>query len=289
MNKRSLFHQVKNICMIVLGCASFGLGFDLFLQPNHINVGGVSGLSQLIAHITKSGSVALWSVLINIPLFLISIKGVGKKFFVGSLAGMLLTNGFIAFFSRLPAPETDPLLACLYGGLLTGFGVGLVFVSGASTGGVDIVARLVRPLIPNLPIGRIMLCIDVLIVALTGLVFGDINKALYSAVTLYICDKVLDGVVYGLDYSTVALIVSDQYKTIGMKISEKLDRGVTILKGRGYYSGSEKNVLLTALKKRQAAELKNLVTEVDPDAFVILQEAHLVLGEGFKRYNKHDL
>lgn len=289
MLKKSPLRQVKSLLFIVAGCASFALGFDLFLQPNHINVGGVSGLSQLITHLTGFGSVALWSLLINVPLFLISIKGVGRNFFLGSLLGMLLTNGFIQGFSHLPVPVTDPLLACLYGGLLTGFGVGLVFVSGASTGGVDIVARLVRPVVPHFPIGRIMLCIDVVIVALTGVVFGDINKALYSALTLYLCDKVLDSVVYGLDYSTVALIVSDQYEIIGRKIGEKLGRGVTILDGRGYYTGQNKQVLLTALKKRQAAELKNLVTDVDPDAFVILQEAHLVLGEGFKRYNKNDL
>lgn len=287
--KQMSLRQIKNLLLVLMGCGSFALGFDLFLQPNHINVGGVSGLSQLITHLTGFGSVALWSLLINIPLFLISIKGVGRNFFLGSLLGMLLTNGFIQVFSHLPVPETDPLLACLYGGLLTGFGVGLVFVSGASTGGVDIVARLVRPIVPHFPIGRIMLCIDVVIVALTGVVFGDINKALYSALTLYLCDKVLDSVVYGLDYSTVALIVSDQYEIIGQKIGEKLGRGVTILDGRGYYTGQNKQVLLTALKKRQAAELKNLVTEVDPDAFVILQEAHLVLGEGFKRYNKNDL
>lgn len=289
MLKKSPLRQIKSLLFIVVGCGSFALGFDLFLQPNHINVGGVSGLSQLITHLTGFGSVALWSLLINIPLFLISIKGVGRNFFLGSLLGMLLTNGLIQGFSHLPVPETDPLLACLYGGLLTGFGVGLVFVSGASTGGVDIVARLIRPVVPHFPIGRIMLCIDVVIVALTGVVFGDINKALYSALTLYLCDKVLDSVVYGLDYSTVALIVSDRYETIGRKIGEKLGRGVTILDGRGYYTGQDKQVLLTALKKRQAAELKNLVTDVDPDAFVILQEAHLVLGEGFKRYNKNDL
>ena len=121
------------------------------------------------------------------------------------------------------------------------------------------------------------------------MVFGDINKALYSAVTLYVCDMVLDGVVYGLDYSTVALIISDYHDAIGRAICEKLDRGVTILNGQGYYSGQDKKVLLSAIKKRQAAELKQLVMDVDPNAFIILQEAHQVLGDGFKRYSKHDL
>lgn len=289
MAKHTLFRQGKQLFFVAFGCAVFALGFDLFLAPNHINVGGVSGIGQLLEEVTGFGSVALWSVLINIPLFLISIRGVGKKFFLGSLLGMALSSAFLEWFTVLPVPVTDPLLACLYGGLLTGFGLGLVFVSGASTGGVDILARLLRPTFPNLPIGRIMLFVDVFTVALTGVVFGDINKALYSAVTLYVCDMVLDSVVYGLDYSTVALIISDHHDAIGKAICSRLDRGVTILKGRGYYSGQDKNVLLSAIKKRQAAELKELVMEVDPNAFIILQEAHQVLGDGFKRYSKHDL
>ncbi len=289
MNRKELLRQLKNALLIALGCALFSLGFDLFLQPNQINVGGVSGIGQLLTHLTGFGSVALWSVLINVPLFLVSIRGVGKKFFVGSLCGMLLSNLFLSLFERIPAPVTEPLLATLYGGLLTGLGLGLVFVAGASTGGVDIVARLLRPSFPNFPIGRIMLAIDIVTVTLTGVVFGDINKALYSAVTLYVCSMVLDGVVYGLDYSVVALVISDQHQTICQEITSKLDRGITILRGQGYYSGQDKRVILCAIKKRQAAELKELVMGIDPAAFVILQEAHQVVGEGFKRYSKNDL
>lgn len=289
MNRKELLRQLKNALLIALGCALFSLGFDLFLQPNQINVGGVSGIGQLLTHLTGFGSVALWSVLINVPLFLVSIRGVGKKFFVGSLCGMLLSNLFLSLFERIPAPVTEPLLATLYGGLLTGLGLGLVFVAGASTGGVDIVARLLRPSFPNFPIGRIMLAIDIVTVTLTGVVFGDVNKALYSAVTLYVCSVVLDGVVYGLDYSVVALVISDQHQTICQEITSKLDRGVTILRGQGYYSGQDKRVILCAIKKRQVAELKELVMGIDPTAFVILQEAHQVVGEGFKRYSKNDL
>lgn len=289
MNHKALLRQLKNALLIALGCALFSLGFDLFLQPNQINVGGVSGIGQLLTHLTSFGSVALWSVLINVPLFLVSIRGVGKKFFVGSLCGMLLSNLFLSLFERIPAPVTEPLLATLYGGLLTGLGLGLVFVAGASTGGVDIVARLLRPTFPNFPIGRIMLAIDIVTVSLTGVVFGDVNKALYSAVTLYVCSVVLDGVVYGLDYSVVALVISDRHQTICQEITGKLDRGVTILRGQGYYSGQDKRVILCAIKKRQVAELKELVMGIDPTAFVILQEAHQVVGEGFKRYSKNDL
>jgi len=289
MPKYPLYRHVRNLILIAAGCALFGLGFDLFLETNHMNAGGVSGIGQLLEHIIGIGSVAFWSVAINVPLFLISIKGVGKNFFFGSLVGMLLMNGFIELFTVLPVPETEPLLAALYGGLLCGAGCGLIFLSGASSGGVDILARLLRPKFPGMPIGKLILAMDIITVSLTGLVFGDINKALYSAVTLYVCSIALDGVVYGLDYSTVALIISDYHDDIARTISERLDRGVTVLDGRGFYSGQEKQVLLSAIKKRQAAELKNLVMEIDPTAFIILQESHQVLGEGFKRYNKNDL
>ena len=289
MNNKPLFHSIRSLLQVFLGCAVFALGFDLFLQPNHMNVGGVSGIGQLLEHLVGFGSVAFWSVAINVPLFLISIKGVGRQFFLGSLIGMVLLNLFIELFTHLPVPETEPLLAVLYGGLLCGTGSGLVFTAGASTGGVDILARLLRPRFPGMPIGKLILVLDIITVSLTGLVFGDINKALYSAVTLYVCSLALDGVVYGLDYSTVALIVSDKYREIGDAISVRLDRGITILDGWGYYSGQPKQVILSAIKKRQAAELKNLVTEIDPTAFIILQESHQVLGEGFKRYNKNDL
>lgn len=287
--KTTLSRSVKNLVLIVIGTVLFALGFDLFLDPNSINVGGVSGIGMILEHVTGLGSVALWSLLINVPLFLISIRGVSRNFFLGSLLGMLLSNLFLELLLAVEPPVTEPLLAALYGGLLTGLGLGLVFIAGASTGGVDIVARLLRPRFPNLPIGRIILCIDIVTVTLTGIVFRDINKALYSAVTLYVSSLALDGVVYGLDYSTVALVISDHHDPIAKAITDKLERGVTVLDGRGYYSGQEKQVLLSAIKKRQAAELKQLVMDIDPDAFIILQEAHQVLGDGFKRYSKNDL
>ncbi len=289
MKKKLILRSVKNLMLMVVGCGMFGLAFNLFLQPHNINVGGVSGIGQLLLHLTGFGSVAMWAVLINVPLFLISIKGVGREFFAGSLLGMALSNLAVQGFSGVAAPQIDPLLASLYGGLLCGAGLGLVFVTGASTGGMDIVGRLLRPTFPNFPIGRILMCIDIITVALAGLVFRDLNTTLYSAVTLYVVGIAIDGVVYGLDYSTVALIISDAYEAISRAISEQLDRGVTILDGHGYYSGQEKKVILSAIKKRQAAELKQLVMDIDPHAFIILQESHQVLGEGFKRYSKNDL
>lgn len=289
MERKTLLKSMRNVLLIILGSLLFAVGFDMFLQPNQINVGGASGIGQILGHVTGFGTVALWSLLINVPLFLLSIRNVGHEFFVGSLLGMLLSNLFLEVFNRVPPPVTEPLLGALYGGLLTGIGLGFVFAVGASTGGSDILARLLRPKFPGLPIGQIMLSLDIITITLTGLVFGDVNKTLYSAVTLYVSSVALDAVVYGLDYSTVALIISDHQERISRGICDRLERGVTLLNGEGYYSGQPKKVMLTAIKKRQAAELKQLVASIDPDAFIILQEAHQVLGDGFKRYNKNEL
>ncbi len=280
---------IRSALLIVAGSALFSLSFNIFLQSAHINAGGVSGIGQLLSHLTGFGSVALWSFILNIPLFVLGLRSIGRSFFVGSLAGMLLSSLFLSLSEAIPSPELEPLMRAVFGGAGTGAGLGLVFLAGASTGGSDIAARLLRPVLPELPIGRLMLLIDIVVVALTGLVFGDISRALYSAVCLYVCSIVIDSIIYGLDYSSMAIIVSERYEEIGRAINSRLDRGVTVLEGRGFYTGQEKNVLLSAMKKRQAAELKALVSEIDPEAFIILSDAHQVLGDGFKRYNKMEL
>ncbi len=289
MDRKHVFRWLRSAAVILVGSVLFSLGFDLFLQPNQINVGGVSGAGQLIAEVTGFGSVALWAFLINVPIFVVGLRSIGREFFFGSLLGMGVSSLLLEVFSGLPAPETEPLLATIYGGVTTGAGLGMVFAAGASTGGTDMLARILRPKFPAFPIGKVMMSIDLIIVLLTGVVFRDINKTLYSFVTLYVSSVVLDGVVYGLDYSTVALIISDKYKEIGEDICNHLERGVTLLTGEGYYSGQDKHVILSAIKKNQVSELKNLVIEQDPNAFIILQEAHQVLGDGFKRYDKNEL
>lgn len=280
---------IKNILLIIFGSAIFALGFNMFLQPNNINAGGVSGLGQLLSHITGFGSVAIWSVILNVPLFLLGLRRIGRNFFVGSLAGLALSSLFLELSTTLPTPEVEALLGAIFGGVFTGVGLGMVFLAGASTGGSDIAARLLRPVLPDLPIGRIMMLIDIVIITLTGIVFVDISKTLYSAISLYVCSMVMDGLIYGLDYSGMAIIISDQHEAIGKAINSRLDRGVTVLDGSGFYSGEKKKVLLSAMKKRQTAELKAFVSEIDPDAFIILADAHQVLGDGFKRYNKMEL
>ena len=290
--KHSKSLLVRNFLMIALGSAIFSLGFDLFLEPAGISCGGVSGIAMLIVYATRSKflTVGILSALINLPLFFFGYRKIGKLFFVGSLVGMVVTSvGFDLFARILPIPQTEPLVAAIFGGVIIGGGLGIVFIAGASTGGVDIVARLLKLKFRNFPIGKILLCMDLCTAVATGIVYGEFNNTLYSVITLVISSVVLDKVVYGMDYSKVALIISDRYEEIAQAIDSQLDRGVTLLRGQGFYRRCDKYVLLSAVKRKQLAQLKDLVMSIDPDAFLILQDAHQVLGDGFKRYDRNEL
>ena len=283
------FHRVLWAAKIILGCVVFALGFDLFLVPNGLNAGGLSGLAMIVVHVTGFGSVGLFTAIANLPLFALGGMKIGKEFFWGSLLGMIALTVLIDLFALLPAPQTEPLIGALYGGLLCGGGLGVVFAASASTGGSDILVRLLKRKYQNVPIGIIGICFDGAVAVLTGLAFWDMTLALYSGVTIFVTGKVVDAVVYRFDYSKVALIITKSYDAVAREIGEKLDRGATFLHGQGSYSGEDTKVVLTAVKKQQLAELKRLVVEIDPNAFIIVQEAHQVLGDGFARYSRDAL
>ena len=286
---RSFYKRFGWILTTVLGSLLFSLGFDLFLLPHELNAGGVSGLSMVIHRLIPFVSVGVIQIIINLPLFLFGGLKIGKKFFVGSLLGMASSSLFIDLFAALPVPQTEPLLGLIYGSLLCGAGIGVVFAGGTSTGGSDILVRLLKLRLRNVPVGQICLGIDLVVAVLTGLVFGDVTKTLYTGVTVFLTSKIMDAVIYRFDYSKVALIVTAKYEAVARAVGEKLSRGTTYLYGEGAYTGKQTKVVLTAIKRQQLAELKELVTDIDPDAFIILQEAHQVLGDGFTRYSKNSL
>jgi len=287
MNKAS--KTVFWFIQVFFGTGLFSVGFNLFLGPNDLNAGGLSGLAQLIVEFLGFGSVGLVVALLNLPLFALAGIKIGKRFFWGSLTGMLSLTVTLELFAFLPAPAIDPLLASLYGGVMAGIGVGIVFMAGASTGGSDIIVRLLKMKMQHLNIGTINICFDFVVAVLTGLVFRDMSRALYSGVTIFVTGQVVDAVVYRFDYSKAVMIISKEYEAVARSITRDLDRGATYLNGEGTYSGKELKVVFTVVKKQQLAELKRLVNEVDPNAFVVVQEAHQVLGEGFARYSKDAL
>ena len=288
MKKTELF---RNLAMIVFGCAVFALGFDLFLEPAGFNCGGVSGVAMLINYAVDIPwlTIGVLSAAINLPLFFCGYKKIGKYFFFTSLFGMLCNSVFFDLFAQIPIPKVEPMLAVLFGGVMIGAGLGVVFLAAASTGGIDIVARLLKLKFRNFPIGKIILIFDLCTAVATGIVYRQVSNTLYSAVTLYLSSVVLDKVVYGMDYAKVALIITEKYEEISYAIDTQLDRGITMLRGQGFYKRQDKYILLSAVKRKQLAQLKELVNGIDPEAFVILQDAHQVLGDGFKRYDRNEL
>lgn len=289
MRRQSIWTKLG---LIALGSVLFALGFDVFLQPNGINCGGMSGIAMLIVYVVKIPwlTVGMVNIAINVPLFFFGFRSIGKGFFFGSLLGMFSSSVAVDLLAKiLPPLQTEPIVAMLFGGGLVGAGVGVVFLADASTGGVDIMARLAKLKLRNFPIGKLILAVDLFTALLTGIVYKQINNALFSVISLIFSSIILDRVVYGMDYSQVALIVSDRPNEIARQIALQLERGVTFLRGQGYYSGNEKTVLLSAVKRKQLAQLKELVMTEDPNAFLILQDAKQVLGDGFKRYDRLEL
>ena len=290
MKMKTIKDNVLWVLKILLGCALFSAGFSLFLEPRGMNAGGISGLAMLITQIIGFGSVGMIQILLNLPLFLMGGKRIGIRFFVGSLIGMLASSVMIDVIA-LYAPKitAEPLIAAIYGGILSGAGIGLVFVEGASTGGSDILIRLVQQKNRNFKLGTISFGFDFLVSVLTGIVFRDMTKTLYTLIAIFLTSRVMDMVVYSFDNSKVALIISPEYEKIAEMVCDKLGRGVTYLYGQGYYSRKDTKVLLVAVKRYQLAQLKEYVVQIDPDAFIILQDAHQVLGDGFIRYSEHSL
>lgn len=287
--KKRIWKEILWAGTTAIGSALFALGFAMFLIPNDINTGGISGLAMILRELLGFGSIGTLTLVMNIPLFLIGGLKIGKRFFAGSLIGMVVSSVLMDLFALIPFATPEPLIGGLYGGVLCGAGLGMVFMAGASTGGSDILVRLLKKKYRNLPIGSISIMFDAMVVLLTGLVFRDISKALYSGVVVFVCGQVIDAVVYRFDYSRVALIISKEHEKIAKAISDQLDRGATYLHGSGSYTHQNIEVVLAVVRKGQLAELKELVMNIDENAFVIVQEAHQVLGDGFAHYSPDSL
>ena len=284
--------RIRSLFMVLLGCAISATGFVLFLQPGGINAGGLTGISMLVAYATDIPwlTVGTLNLLFNVPLFLISYRAIGKEFFFGSLLGMGLSSVLLDVLgSILPTPTVEPLVALIFGSVLLGVGVGLVFLAGASTGGVDILARMLKLKMRNFPLGKIILMFDMGTAVATGIVYKDFNNTLYSMLALFVVSTVLDKVLYSGDYAQLALIATDKSEEVADAISKKLNRGVTFLMSQGYFLRKNKYTVLSVVKRQQVAQLKELVYDVDPEAFLILQDAKQVLGDGFKRYDRLEL
>lgn len=266
------------------------IGFNWCYVPNQIGFGGITGVGQILNVFIPVLPVGMAILLLNLPLFLLGWRLLGGQMLVSSLFATVLTSVTIDMLSAVYTFQPmDPLLGCIFGGMLVGASLGMILLQGATTGGTDLIARLLKLKFAWLPMGKLLMAVDLAVIVATAIVFRRFESALYGLVALYISSIVMDMVLYGMDHAKVAYIISDHHEAITQAIVHDMDRGVTILHGEGAYTGTEKQVLLVAFKQRQIVSLKRMVQALDPNAFLIVCEAHEVLGEGFGEYSPDSL
>ena len=284
------FRGVLRIFVVVtLASAVYAVAFNWFFQSNDLTMGGFTGVAQIIHYLLPVLPIGVLTIVMNIPLFIIGVRCMGIKLLLSSLSAMaassLLLDLVASLFTFQPM---EPLLACIYGGALLGISIGLMLLVNATTGGTELLARLLKLRFHHLSIGRLCLICDVIVVLLYAAVFRNIHNALYSIIALYISSLAIDMVIYGSRTAELAYIISGRSAQIGQALLE-LDMGITLLPATGGFSGDPKQVILCAFKRRQIAVIKAQVHSIDPNAFLIVCQAHEVLGEGFGSYSQESL
>lgn len=285
--KNAWKRAVLRLLMVLAGALIYAVGLGFFLEPNRLSAGGVAGIALLISQVLPIGTGILILIL-NIPILLLGMWKFGVRFMGMTVGVLVLSSPLIDLFASWGALTEQPLLAALAGGALMGAGMGLLYRGGASSGGMDVIAKLVHLRFPHVKTGGVYLALDAMVVTVTGIVFWDIDLALYAAVGILVSTYLLNIVLYGSDEARMVYIISDKPEEIADKIL-KADRGVTYLRGFGAYSGNEKKVLLCVLRPKELPFARELVASCDPNAFMIVAGASAVFGEGFKPHGAEDL
>ncbi len=267
--------------LIIIGSALFAAGFQFFLYPNSIIVGGVSGIAMIINYLTDL-PVGVMNIVLNIPLFIIAWRQFGTKFVIGSFVGMMLSSVFVDLMALVSySPTNDMLLACIIGGAIKGLGMGIIYYAGATTGGTDIIAKFVRLKYPYINFGTLILLTDAIIILAFAIIFHKVEGAMYAVIAMFVVSRVIDLVLYGVDNSNVCYIISEKSEQLVNDITDSLHRGVTILEGEGAYSHQNKQVLLCVVKRTQVSDIRKIIKNVDENAFFIITDAKNVFGKGF--------
>lgn len=275
--------RVADYLIMTLAAATYGMAVGLFLDPNMLAPGGISGIAIILNRVVgvETGTLVL---IMNVPIFLFGVWKFGIRMMISTMYSTFMASTFINLFSRQPAVTSEPLLAALVGGALAALGLGMNFRAGSTTGGTDIIVKYLREKMPYLKTGTLMLALDVLVVTSSAIVFGDVERALYAGISVGVTSFVLDLVLYGRDGAKLIYIISDRSESISKRLLEELDVGVTYLEGSGAYSGKEKQVIFCVMRKHLSPRAETIVKEEDPQAFLIVTNATEIFGEGYKSY-----
>lgn len=275
--------------IITVACAAYAWGFAWCFDANHISVGGFTGIAQIINYFLPWAPVGVLTIVLNVPLFFLGWKKLGKETLVSSLYAMGISSVFIDIFLAVHEFQAmDPILASIYGGLFLGVSGGVMMRQSANTGGSEMAARLLKLKFEGASMGTLLLSVDLTVTVVYAFIFRDMTRALYGVIGLYVASLAMDKVIYGANAAKVVQIISEKQEEITARLLE-LDRGVTLLQGRGAYSGEMKQVILCAVSRSEMVEVKRVVRQVDSTAFVIVMDAHEILGEGFAEHNENSL
>lgn len=287
---RRFFKVLQSYAFITVGCLLYAVTFNCFFRTNEVAMGGFTGIAQILNRLIPALPIGTTVLVMNIPLLILSVRKQGWSLLIATVYAIFVSSLMIDGVSLLISfPTMEPLLASIYGGVLSGTSLGLILLKNATTGGTELAARLLKYVFRSLSIGRLCLIIDVLVVSAYAVVFRNLNNALYGVIAMYVSSLAMDTVVYGTVNAKLAYIISDHGDAIKTKLIE-LGLGTTVLNGRGAFTGDDKRILLCAAKPSKIAQIKAAVMEIDPEkAFVIVTDAKEVYGEGFGEYDPNSL
>ena len=283
--KPAAAERLSSYLQILLGSLIGGAAYPLFLTPNQIAPGGITGVAMILNHLLR-WPVGTVSLIMNVPLFLIGYRTMGRIFAFRSLVATLLFSLFIDILPLSPL-TTDPLLGTLYGGVMLGIGLGLIMRGGATTGGSDMIARMVHRRFQFVSVGSILFAIDFAVVLAAGFLIGT-TEALYAMINIFLTAKVMDVIIIGFSANKACFVISDRWREISERIMRDMDRGVTQLTARGAYTGAERPTLLCVISRSEIMSFKRILREEDENAFVIIVEAHEAIGDGFSRFSESE-
>ena len=290
MNKIKVLTVIKKYLIITLGSLIYAASISLFADPNELAPGGVSGIAIILNHVFGFLSVGMLVIIINLPLMILGIIKFGVRFFISTVYAVAVSSLFMDLLTKyIGAATNDMFLASVMGGILMAIGIGMIFRAGATTGGTDIVVKLLHKKYRYLKTGSLFFAIDVIIITVSGFVFKRVEAALYAGITVLVYMLVINMVLYGGDEARLVYIISPNKDKITERIMKELDSGVTVLKGKGAYTGNEREVLMCVLKMKSLPEARDIVREEDKNAFMVVTQASSVFGEGYKSHDSEDL
>ena len=279
--RKIIKHIILEILGTILGAFIIAIAVSLFLLPNKLSSGGVAGIATITYYLFNM-PMGISMLIINIPLFLMSILKIGKAFFVKSIIGTISLSVFIDILDKITPLTEDKFLACIYGGILMGVGTAIILKVNSSTGGTDLFSYIAKIYKPTMKVGEIIFLIDIAIVALNMIFLREIEIGLYSAIAIYLMGKIIDILFEGIYFTKLIYIVSDKTEEIAKKIGEELGRGTTGIYGKGMYTNKDKLLLMCAVTRKDVARTMQIIKKIDKNSFVIVTNSREVLGLGFK-------